>query len=179
MLLSADKSQIIQIDLQLRLMPAIAQHSSVLSQALRLGRLAKLMGIPVTATEHCADKIGALEPDIAELSDTVVSKRSFDACHANTFLEALDPKRPQAILAGVETHVCVFQTAIGLMDEGFEIIIMVDAVGSRRAVDRDIAIATLARAGARIATVEQAAFEWLRHGDHPKFGDALSLIKAP
>ncbi|MEM6901820.1 MAG: isochorismatase family protein [Pseudomonadota bacterium] len=179
MLLTAEKSQIIQIDLQLRLMPSIAQNSAVLNQALRLAKLGQLMGIPVTATEHCADKIGPLEPDIVALSDTVVAKRSFDSCHADTFLEAIDPKRPQVILAGVEAHICVFQTAIGLMAEGFEVTIAVDAVGTSRPLERDIAIATLARQGARLATVEQAAFEWLRHGDHPQFRAALALIKAP
>lgn len=179
LLLDRNRSVVVLIDLQARLLPAISGHQAVLNQALRLARLARLLEVPVIATEHCGDKLGPIEPGILEQADQQVSKICFDACRENGLFAAWPQGREQVVIAGTETHVCLFQTAIALIERGYHVTVMTDAIGSRRNSDRDIAIASLARAGARLGTVEQAGFEWLESADHPRFGEALALIKAP
>ena len=176
-LLDPERSAVLLIDFQVKLMPAIDRGTAVMTQAIRLGKLARLLEVPVLATEHCGDRIGRLEADIDQLCDQVVEKRHFDACEAKSLFSALPQGRDQIVIAGVEAHVCVFQTTISLMERGFHATIMVDAVGSRRPLDRDIAVASMARADARLGTVEQAGFEWLGDADHTRFKDALSIIK--
>ncbi|MEO0391693.1 MAG: isochorismatase family protein [Pseudomonadota bacterium] len=179
LLLKPTRSVVLLIDFQIKLMPAIDQASAVMTQALKLARMARVLDIPVLSTEHCGDRIGGLEPDMAAVSDQVIHKHHFDACQADTLITAIPPGRDQIIIAGVEAHICVFQTAISLIERGLHTTIMVDAVGSRRPLDRDMAVASLARANARLATVEQAGFEWLGDANHPKFRDILTLIKGP
>jgi|AACY02.3.fsa_nt_gi Amidases related to nicotinamidase len=177
LLLNPDRSVVLLIDLQIKLMPAIDKGSAVMNQSLRLGKMARALDIPVVATEHCGNRIGALEPDILTVTDQVVEKRHFDACESQGLFAALPQGRDQVVVAGVEAHVCVFQTVISLMERGSHVTVMVDAVGSRRPLDRDIAVASMARADARLGTVEQAGFEWLGDADHARFKDVLALIK--
>ena len=177
MLLEKKRSLVLLVDLQLKLMPAIDNHIRVLDHTLRLAKLANLMDVPVVATEHCPDKIGALEPDIEANADYTIQKTTFDACRTESLFAAWPQGHEQVIIAGVEAHICVFQTAVSLADRGYKVTVAVDAVGSRRAMDRDIAIAAMARHGIRIATVEQVVFEWLEDAENPKFRDALQLIK--
>lgn len=177
MLLEKKRSLVLLVDLQLKLMPAIDNHIRVLDHTLRLAKLANLMDVPVVATEHCPDKIGALEPDIEASADYTVQKTTFDACRTESLFAAWPQGHEQVIIAGVEAHICVFQTAVSLADRGYKVTVAVDAVGSRRTMDRDIAIAAMARHGIRIATVEQVVFEWLEDAENPKFRDALQLIK--
>jgi hypothetical protein len=177
MLLDRNRSLTLLIDFQIRLMPAIDNRIGVLNRGIQLAKLAKLMDVSVLATEHCPDKIGGLEPDIQAVSDYSVEKTTFDACRTQSLFAAWQQGHEQVVVAGVEAHVCVFQTAISLADRGYKVTVAVDAIGSRKPLDRDIAIAAMARHGIRIATVEQIGFEWLQDAEHPKFRDALALIK--
>lgn len=105
-----------------------------------------------------------------------VAKHHFDAA-ADGLLEALPVGRTRVIVAGCEAHVCVLQTAMGLLQRGLSVTLAVDAMGSRKVVDKEAAIARLNKAGAEVATVEMVAFEWLRSSQHPRFRDILQLIK--
>ena len=176
-LLNPKRSVVLLIDLQIKLMPAIDKATAVMNQSLRLARMARTLRVPVVATEHCGERIGELEPDILAVTDQVIEKRHFDACESQGLFAALPQGRDQVVMAGVEAHICVFQTAISLMERGSHVTVMVDAVGSRRPLDRDIAVAAMARADARLGTVEQAGFEWLGDADHGRFKDVLGLIK--
>lgn len=171
-----DDSILVLIDFQPRLMPAIHDGEAVMAQALRLARIAQLLDVPIIGTEQNRHGLGECLPDIQAMCSTIVTKHHFDAC-ADGLVEALPAGRRHVIVAGCEAHVCVLQTAFGLLNQGMTVTLLADAVGSRKPLDRDTAIARLAKAGAGIATVEMVAFEWLRSSHHPRFRDALRLIK--
>ena len=88
-----------------------------------------------------------------------------------------EPQRQTVVLAGVEAHVCLLQTALGLIDEEFDVWVVTDACGSRNERDRDAAFDRLAGNGAELVSTEMVAFEWLGSADHPKVREALALIK--
>ena len=171
-----EDSVLVLVDFQPRLMPAIHDGDHVLSQAVRLGRIAQLLDVPVIGTEQNRHGLGESVPDVKALCSTIVFKNHFDAC-ADGLADALPAGRKRIVVAGCEAHVCVQQTAFGLLGHGLNVTLLADAVGSRRSLDRDTAIARMGKAGADIATVEMAAFEWLRSSHHPRFRDALRLIK--
>jgi nicotinamidase-related amidase len=171
-----DDSVLVLIDFQPRLMPAIHDGEAVIAQALRLARIAQLLEVPIIGTEQNRHGLGECLPDIKALCSTIVMKHHFDAS-ADGLVEALPAGRRHVIVAGCEAHVCVLQSALGLLNHGLTVTLLVDAVASRKPLDRDTAIARLANAGAGIATVEMVAFEWLRSSHHPRFRDVLRLIK--
>jgi len=171
-----DDSVLVFVDFQPRLMPAIHDGKAVLAQALRLGRIAHLLEVPVIGTEQNPSGLGENLPDLKALCSRTIVKHHFDAS-ADGLIEALPAGRKHVIVAGCEAHVCVLQTVSGLLSHGLNVTLLADAVGSRKPLDRDTAIARLAKAGAWIATVEMVAFEWLRSSKHPHFREALSLIK--
>jgi nicotinamidase-related amidase len=172
-------SLLLLVDLQGKLHPAIEGGAAVMREALRLTQLAKLFDIPVWATEHCPDRIGPLLPELAALSDNTFHKTSFDACRTPTFRDALPAGRTDIVICGYEAHVCVMQTALGLLGLGRRVWAVRDAMGSRRAANRDAALARLARAGAEIITTEMAGFEWAEDAADPRWRSLLALVKDP
>jgi hypothetical protein len=164
------------LDLQRKLMPAIHDGSTVTAHAVRLGRISRLLDVPVFGTEQSPTRLGENNEEVKRLCSQTISKDHFDAT-AEGLVDALPRDRTRPIVAGCEAHVCVLQTAMGLLGHGLQVTLISDAVGSRKATDRETAINRLARAGAEIATVEMIAFEWLRSSQHPKFRDVLKLIK--
>lgn len=202
MLLQAEESQLVLVDYQQRLMPRIHEAEAVLANATRLARIAHLLQVPLWATEQSPAGLGAtveaLQPLVA---GRVLAKTSFDG--AETLLPRLRPAakpqqggnarslpkhlqkaapppapvRESIVLAGCEAHVCLMQTALGLLEEEVEVWVVTDACGSRTERNRDAAFDRLAGAGAELVTTEMVAFEWLRHAEHPRFREVLSLIK--
>jgi nicotinamidase-related amidase len=171
-----DKSVLVLIDLQARLMPAIHDGASVVAQAVRLGSIAQVLDVPIIGTEQSPAGLGANVEAIGSLCSRTLVKHHFDAC-AEGLVDALPKGRSRVIVAGCEAHVCVLQTAVGLLGQGLQVTLAVDATGSRKAFDRDAAISRLVRAGVDAVTVEMVAFEWLGTSEHPRFRDVLRLIK--
>ena len=101
---------------------------------------------------------------------------TFDACRGAGFIERL-AGRPNIVVAGCEAHVCVLQTVLGLIAAGRRVYLVRDAVGSRRAESKEMAIRRLEQHGAAIVTTEMVVFEWLGTAEHPRFREALALIK--
>jgi nicotinamidase-related amidase len=121
--------------------------------------------------------LGPTTPELDPGSDgAVFHKTSFDACRMPDFLDRL-PQERALVIAGCETHVCVLQTALGLLDAGRRVFLVRDAVGSRRAESKEAAIGRLERHGAEIVTSEMVIFEWLERVEHPRFREALALVK--
>ncbi|HKT97916.1 MAG TPA: isochorismatase family protein [Paraburkholderia sp.] len=176
MLHTTSGSVVVLVDLQTRLMPAIHEGASVVAQAVRLGRIAQGLDVPIVGTEQTPDALGENAKEIKSLCSSTVVKHHFDATAAG-LIDALPQGRRRAIVAGCEAHVCVLQTVMGLLDRGFAVTLVADATGSRKLVDRDAAISRLNKAGAEVATVEMVAFEWLRSSEHPRFRDILQLIR--
>lgn len=198
MLLDCDDSQLLLVDFQQRLMPAIHDHGSVLANAQRLARLAALLQVPVWASEQNPQGLGPTVPELAPLVGQPVSKMAFSAAGAllprlrppargaggnarslprHLQKPAAAPARSSLVLAGCEAHVCLLQTALELMDEEFEVWVVTDACGSRSERNRDAAFDRLAGAGAELVTTEMVAFEWIREAGHPRFKEMLGLIK--
>lgn len=172
-----ERSTLLVVDFQQRLMPAIADAAAAVANARRLLLAAGMLDVPILFTEHNA---GGLGPTIAELADfaegRVAHKITFDACRMPGFLDRLEDRR-DVVVAGCEAHVCVLQTALGLLDAGRRVWLVRDAIGSRRAESKETAISRLASHGAEIVTTEMVVFEWLGAAEHPRFRDIIALIK--
>jgi nicotinamidase-related amidase len=171
------RSALLVIDFQARLMPAIADGEAVVANARRLIGAAEMLDIPVLFTEQNAKGLGPTVPELSTgKDDSVFHKTSFDACRMPGFLDRL-PDRSDLVVAGCETHVCVLQTLLGLIEAGKRVWLVRDAVGSRRAESKETAIRRLERHGAEIVTAEMVVFEWLQTAEHPRFRDALTLVR--
>ena len=200
MLLDADDSQLVLIDYQTRLMPAIHDAAAVLANARRLAQMARWMGVPVWATEQNPDKLGGTDAALAPLCDRIVPKMAFSG--ADELLPLLappaaaprgnarslprhlqkpaapQPERGTVVIAGCETHVCLLQTALLLLLEAeWDVWVVQDACGSRTERNRDAAYDRLAGAGCELVTTEMVGFEWLRDCQHPQFKPWQGLIK--
>ena len=172
----SESSILILIDLQGRLMPAINQGESVLNQCIRSAKIAQLLGIPIIGTEQSPKSLGSNIESIKSFCSQTISKEHFNAC-ADGLTAAIPTNRQQCILMGCEAHVCLMQTALKLIDEGYDVSIVVDGVGSRRALDKQIALDRLSAAGARLITGEMLGFEWLKSAQNLVFKEALALLK--
>lgn len=201
MLMDADFCQLVLVDYQEKLMPAIYEHEKVLENAITLGKLAKLFQVPVWGTEQNPGKLGGNAPEVRALCDRTISKMMFGAAY-DGLLDVLRPQskaaagnarslprhlqkkrqeqedaRDQIVIAGCEAHVCLMQTALDLLAEDLTVWVVTDACSSRTERNRDAAFDRLAGAGAELVTTEMVAFEWCRSADHPDFRAMLELIK--
>jgi nicotinamidase-related amidase len=175
-LIHSETSILILIDLQGRLMPAIDQGEAVLKQCIRTAKIAQLLQIPIIGTEQSPSSLGANIESIKSFCSQTISKEHFNAC-ADGLIQSIPSNRQQCILMGCETHVCLMQTALKLIDEGYDVSIVVDGVGSRRALDKQIALERLQIAGARLITGEMLGFEWLKTAQNSAFKEVLALLK--
>lgn len=176
MLISPHQSVLIIVDMQSKLMPAIDDHVTVLNQCIRLAKIAKALDIPILGTEQNPTGLGENHPELKALCDTTLIKNHFDACQ-DDLISHIPKDHKQLILAGCEAHVCLMQTALGLISHGYAVSIAIDATGSRQPLDKTIGSLRLKDAGASLKTVEMLAFEWLKTSQHPAFKNVLSLIK--
>ncbi|MBS0302192.1 MAG: isochorismatase family protein [Proteobacteria bacterium] len=199
MLLQADDCQLVLVDFQARLMPAIHEGVAVLANARRLAQLARWLQVPVWATEQVPDKLGATDEALAALCERVVAKAAFSGSAALQPLLAppapaqrgnarslskhlqkpapAEPERGTLLLAGCEAHVCLLQTALDLLDRDWDVWVVADACGSRTERNRDAAYDRLAAAGCELVSTEMVGFEWLGDAGHPRFKDWQALIR--
>jgi len=169
------------IDVQERLAPAMETAEASLASISRLVKGAAILDVPIIISEHCAEKIGPTVPQIVDAcktAPTIFPKTSF-SCFADfqTTLGDRLPKNPVLAIAGMETHVCVLQSALDFAEAGYQCMLAVDAVASRKSIDREMAIATMQSRGINPTTVETLFFFWMRTAQHPRFADVLALIK--
>lgn len=183
LLSDAKRSQLLVIDQQTRLagaMPAdaveqVLQHSSRLIQA------AQSLDIPVLVSEQYPKGLGETESLVKQQLDdraTVFEKTRFSCCGAEGYNQLISKNnRPQLILTGMETHVCVLQTAMDLLTTGYEVFVVEDAVCSRDIMHKNNALQRLQQAGVIISNYESVLFEWLRDAKHPQFKSISALLK--
>lgn len=172
-----ETSVLLIVDIQQRLMPAIAEGETVVANALRLARAARLLGIAVLATEQNPEGLGPNVAEIKSAADATFVKQYFDATREATWKSFLPAGRPDIVVAGCEAHVCVLQTVLGLRRSGAPVRLVRDAIGSRATANRDAAAHRAERAGAELVTTEMVIFEWLATAEHPRFREALKLLK--
>ena len=174
--------------------------AAVWANAACLAQAARLLDVPVWGTEQNPSKLGALSPELRNACQRVLAKMQFSAVeeglgewltpppatprgNARSLPRHLQKPQPEAavrkaiVLAGVEAHVCLLQTALDLLDDEFDVWVVTDACGSRRERDRDAAFDRLAGNGVELVTSEMVAFEWLQDCEHPEFKEVLKLIK--
>jgi nicotinamidase-related amidase len=200
MLLDAELSQLVLVDYQARLMPAIFEGSLVLANALRLAQAAKLLLAPVWGTEQNPSKLGQNPAELRALCQNTLAKMQFSGVeeglgewlrpplkapvgNARSLPKHLQKpsntptERASIVIAGCEAHVCLLQTALHLLEDEFEVWVVTDACSSRTERNRDAAFDRLAGAGAELVTTEMVVFEWLRSAEHEQFKALHSLIK--
>ncbi|NUZ06229.1 isochorismatase family protein [Piscinibacter koreensis] len=176
-LCQADRCTLLIVDPQARLMPAIHEGAAVLHRCRQLALAARELGIHVIGTEQNPDGLGPMVDELRKLCDTVLWKMHFAATAEPGFLQRLPHGRDTLVVAGCEAHVCVMQTVAGLLDAGYRVKWVIDAVGSRHAYNRDAAAARVRELGADLVTTEMVIFEWLATSEHPKFRTLSALIR--
>ena len=159
-------------------MKAIDGAEEVVANAGRLLSAAEQLEVPIVMTEQNPKGLGGTVPELARPDGVVpvLAKMEFDACRARGVVDALPPGH-HVVVAGLEAHVCVLQTVLGLLDRSRRAYVVADAVGSRRPENRAAALARLERAGAEIVTTEMVLFEWLGTAENPSFKAVMSLVK--
>lgn len=176
--LSADNTALVVIDIQHKLLAKIPTAAALVRNAAFVLDAAQLLEIPVFATEQYPKGLGPTAAEIARrLPVPIPTKTAFSCCGADTFLEQLEmARRPNVVLVGMETHVCVSQTAFDLLAAGLNVFLPVDALAARGAIDHDTALRRLELSGAVPTTAEAVAFEWVRDAAHPQFKAISKLV---
>lgn len=173
MLMKAELSSLLVVDMQDRLLPHVHDWQRTLDHVLWLVRVAQKVGVPVLASEQYPKGLGHTQPDLAALLPAgSVAEKSHFSCVAAQCLDGLPgAERPQVVICGIEAHVCVLQTALGLLEQGREVFVVADAVSSRRPDDCACALERMRDNGIDIVTREMVAFEWLQQAGTPLFKD--------
>jgi nicotinamidase-related amidase len=202
MLLDAQECQLVLMDYQARLMPAMLDATAVVANAARLAQVAALMQVPVVATEQNPSRLGptveGLQAALSQARARTLSKMQFSAVeeglgewlrpeiqapqgNARSLPKHLQKpaaaQRQSIVLAGCEAHICMLQTALDLVEDEFEVWVVTDACTSRTERNRDAAFDRLAGAGVELVTTEMVTYEWLRSAEHPAFKAMLQLVK--
>lgn len=179
-MLDTDTTVLVVIDLQEKLVRPMHQADALIDNQHRLisGMLA--LGVPLLCTEQNPKGLGRTLPDIADLLGGVepIGKNCFSCTYSEAFMEELRRlDRKNVLLAGIETHICVYQTALGLIREGYHVEVVADACSSRRAENNRIGLYKASNAGAEITSVETALFELLKIAEGPVFKEILQIVK--
>ncbi len=177
-LMSASDTGLLVVDVQAKLIGLIDGHQRIVWNIRRLIDGAKLLGLPVLATEQYPQGLGPTAPELATRLDQVFDKTAFScgAC-AGMSQQLLSSGRRKWLVCGIEAHVCVQQTALDLLAEGFRVYVAADAIGSRSLHDYEIALRRMESSGATLTTVEAALFEWCQDAKSPQFKQISQLIR--
>lgn len=168
------------VDVQGKLAQLMVGKESLFKNVQILIQAAKILEIPILWCQQVPEALGPTVPEIAELlvGAEPINKASFSCCGQEQFNAQLNTLgKEQVLLCGIETHVCVYQTAMDLMEGGLDVTIIADAVSSRAEQNKQIALARLAAEGAHISSTEMALFELLRTAKHPQFKEVAKLVK--
>jgi nicotinamidase-related amidase len=181
MLMTADQSSLLIVDVQEKLCPVMEDPRSVIHNCGRLMKGAARLGVPVLVSEQYPKGIGPTMVDLRELTDkeNFLEKTTFSCAAAPNIMERLEALgRRKVVVAGIETHVCVCQTTLGLLENGYEVFVVADACSSRSPQDRKTGLERMQASGARIVPTESVLFEWLGDAKHEAFREIMQgLIK--
>lgn len=175
----ASRAVLVVVDVQSNFLRAVPDAERVIARSKFLVEMARLLDVPILATEQNPERMGGTDAELAALLPAPpISKMAFGCMGEPRFVAALEATgRRQVVLCGVESHICMTQTALRLLQDGFEVVVAVDTMASRTQSAHDIGVGRLAEAGASAAHSESVAYEWLESAAHPKFRDALQIVK--
>lgn len=183
-MLCAESSCLVLIDLQERLLPVIRQGEVVLAVSQFLRQVAAIFSVPTLLTEQYPKGLGPVVSALLEGAEDLprMSKLRFSAAEeVRLFVEQQNLVRPlpitQVCLAGIETHVCVLQTALELGSLGFQVFVVADGTGSRFESDRALGLQRLLFAGVQVVAAESVGFEWCGTAEHPRFRELSQLVR--
>jgi nicotinamidase-related amidase len=181
MLLSVGESLLLVVDTQASLMPKIIDTDRVTAVTNRLVSVARELEVPILVTEHYPE---GLKPTIPEIAKHLAGdykpllKRIFSCYGSNEIREALEEtNRSTIVMVGIETHICILQTAMQCKEAGYHVCVVADGVGSRSKLDHDVAIERMLLDGIELVTWEMVAYEWMRRADTEEFKRVLPHIK--
>ena len=179
-LMSRGDTALLVVDVQERLLPVIAGHQRIAWNCRRLIDGAKVLNLPVAATEQFPRGLGPTVPELAERLGEIPAKLTFSCGGCPEIFRQWEDLGVQKILVcGIEAHVCVQQTVMDLLAGGWRVYVAVDAVGSRFEVDYRTSLGRMDSAGAVLTTTEAALFEWCEAAGTPEFKQISRLVREP
>jgi nicotinamidase-related amidase len=164
------------VDIQERLLAVMPDADRVVTRSVRLATAAGLLGVRTVLTEQYPQGLGRTPAALAAALPPALEKASFSCCGCAGFREGIPAATQGIVLCGLETHVCIAQTALDLLADGLAVFVAVDAVASRHAIDHEIALRRLEAGGAILTTTEAVLFEWCRSAEHACFQAVRRLI---
>ena len=179
-MLKIEDAVLLLVDIQGKLAHLMHDKQLLFDNLQKLVRGIQVLGVPILWVEQNPIGLGPTIPEISDLLPTFkpISKMTFSSCRNDRFLQALkDLHRQQVLIAGIETHICVYQTTADLVDLGTEVHVVADAVSSRCAEDKAIGLQKMRDAGARWTSVETALFELLEVAEGEPFKEILRIVK--
>jgi nicotinamidase-related amidase len=180
MLIERDRSCLLVVDVQEKLAPAMADPAEVIRNAGILMQAAARLRIPLLVSEQYPQGLGSTVPELRALAPEParVAKLSF-SCAADPALQqrVRETQRSLIVIAGLEAHVCVLQSALGFRRAGHDVVVVADAISSRAPANREAALQRLRENGVEVATTEMVVFEWLGQAGTPEFKELSRLIK--
>jgi hypothetical protein len=180
MLMSAENACLMIVDVQQRLLTAMDSPRAVLSGCSLMMKAAGVLDVPMVVTEQYPEGLGPTVEPLAELApeDAFFSKIHFSSAGNVAIRGKIDQLKPdQVVIGGIEAHVCVLQTAIGLTEAGYKCYVAADATSSRTGANHAAAMSRLREAGVEIVTSEMIVFEWLEKAGTSEFRDLSRLLK--
>lgn len=179
-LVDAMQSCLLVVDMQPRLLAAMAEADAVVNNCEKLLKAAALLEIPAIASEQYPHGLGSTDERLSSLIDesSIFEKMEFSALLNSKLASGLEAlKRPQVIVTGLEAHVCVLQSVFDLAAHGYSVFVVADAISSRRLADKEVALHRFKHPNIAVVTTEMVVFEWLRAATHPKFKQLSALVK--
>lgn len=179
-MLKTKNTALVLVDVQEKLLPAMHQKGQLLASLQQLIRGARLLDLPILWTEQYPQGLGPTVPELRAVLNgrEPIEKTAFSCFRCKKFVKALDDICPkQVLLAGIEAHICVYQTAAQMADAGYDVQVVSDAVSSRTPENRSLGLTRMTELGATLTSVEMALFELLRDADHEHFRDVLEIVK--
>ncbi len=179
--LAPDNAVVVVVDLQDAFRQPIFEFDEIVARTAVVVQAAKLLNLPVLVTEQYPQKLGATVPQIQSVLPegvAIVDKTAFSCCGASIFMEQLERlRRRQVVLCGIETHVCMSQTAHDLLARGYQVHVLEDCASSRTPQNREIGLAKMRRSGALPSSSEMALFELMVDSKHEQFRAISKLLK--
>ena len=179
-MLSLDRVVMVVVDVQEKLISHIWEKEKIIRNIQMLIKGLKILNVPILLTEQYPEGLGKTIPRIREILSDIspISKMTFDCSANKNFMERINGlKRKQILLCGIETHVCIYQTAIGLKSKGYEVDVVADGVSSRTEGNKEIALQRMRDSGIGITSVETVLFELLKTAEGKEFKEILKLVK--